>query len=90
MDGKHATVVAREMGIGPCGGIYAQWDDNNPAWETASEDDSDVEVQSRWKKDDVDNGEKIPETSSVSIREEQDEARRVRGLVCYLLLRLLD
>ena len=90
MDRKHASVLARELGVGEGGGVYAQDDDGNPAWESVSEDESDIEVQSRWRKDDLDNRENLPEMASTTVEEGQDNTRKMRGLVSYWLSGLPD
>ena len=33
IDGISATAVSRRLGYGEEGGLYAKWDDGNPAWE---------------------------------------------------------
>jgi len=60
INGKHWTVLAQTLGYGEEGGLYAQVDDGNPAWEEMPwEDIEAAEIEKIWREDDMRNGEKV-------------------------------
>jgi hypothetical protein len=43
-------------------GTYVQEDDGNPVWEDIDDEDDDmVEAEARWRANDINNGEQIPD-----------------------------
>jgi len=59
-DGKDWRTVARTLGYGEAGGLYAIVDDDNPVWEDIEyEAEDDYEFERRWKEDEKQNNEGV-------------------------------
>jgi hypothetical protein len=67
-EGKDWKTVARGLGIGDEGGLYALADDGNPAWEDIEYDsEEDAEYEAMWKRDEQVNNERPINASSAEV-----------------------
>jgi hypothetical protein len=59
--GKDAKTVARSLGWGDEGGLYASADDHNLVWEDINyESENEYEFEMRWRQDEKDNKDPEP------------------------------
>jgi hypothetical protein len=76
-DGCDWETIAKNLGVGAVGGLYATTDDGNQAWEDIDyESDNAVEFESLWKHDEAVN----QETTTSSIHD-QDLQSKGSGLM---------
>lgn len=65
-------------------GLYVEEDDGNPAWEDLEGqdewDDNNVEAEARWRANDLQNGETVPELKQVPSGHELAQAHAQVGL----------
>ena len=67
VQGLSAKFLQNQLGYGEDGGLYAEFDDGNPAWEDVEFDMWDPKTEAIWRQDDIANGEGVEDTTNEDV-----------------------